>query len=65
MKTYTVEVEVTKIKSKKQATDLAEEFYNYMFNKYSIGFDGGTIPIDNVITRVVDDETGYIPHSNK
>ncbi|GAJ12807.1 unnamed protein product, partial [marine sediment metagenome] len=47
------------------ATDLAEEFYNYMFNKYSIRFDGGTIPIDNVITRVVDDETGYIPYSNK
>jgi len=65
MKTYTVEVEVTKIKNKKQATDLAEEFYNYMFNKYSIRFDGGTIPIDNVITRVVDDKTGYIPYSNK
>ena len=64
MKKYTVEIEVMNIKTEKQAKELAEDFYNMMFNRHSLKFDGKSIPIENVTTRVVD-EKGHIPYSNK
>lgn len=62
MKTYTVEVEVTNLMSKKRSAALAEEFYNYMLNKYDCKFGGGSISIKNVTTRVVEGISGHIPY---
>ena len=64
MKKYIVEIEVKNIKTEKQAEELAEDFYNMMFNRHSLRFDGKSIPIENVTIRVVN-EKGYIPYSNK